>query len=81
MDNIEKAYRKVIKEGSFDDISWSPDAPAPTLDEVIAKLQKAREELGNVEVAVQYRDDGGEYSGYDNNLYFWFDKNTNTFVL
>lgn len=74
--------KKVIKEESeFDNISWSPDAPAPTLDQVIAKLQKAREELGNVEVAVQYRDDGGEYSGYDNNLYFWFDKNTKTFVL
>ena len=74
--------KKVIKEESeFDNISWDYNAKPQTLDEVIAKLQKAREELGNIEVAVQYRDDGGEYAGYDASLYYWFDKKTNTFVL
>lgn len=73
--------KKVIKEGSFDNDFWDYNAKPQTLDEVIAKLQQAREELGNVEVAVQYRDDGGEYYGYDNSLYYFFDKDTKTFVL
>lgn len=73
--------KKVIKEGSFDNVHWDMDVTYPTLDQVIAILRKARKELGNVEVAVQYRDDGGEYSGYDNKIYFWFDKDTKTFVL
>ena len=73
--------KEVIKESSFDNVHWDMDVTYPTLDQVIATLKKARKELGNVEVAVQYRDDGGEYSGYDNKLYFWFDKETNTFVL
>ena len=73
--------RKVIKEDSFDSIAWDYNAKPKTLDEVIATLQKAREELGNLEVGVQFRDEGGEFYGYDANLYFWYDKKTNTFVL
>lgn len=78
---MSKTVKHLIKEGSFDNDSWDYNAKPQTLDEVIAKLQQAREELGNVEVAVQYRDDGGEYYGYDNSLYYFFDKDTKTFVL
>lgn len=79
---MKKTFKHLIKEDSeFDDIHWDYNSKPQTLDEVIAKLQKAREELGNVEVAIQYRDDGGEYSGYDDSLYYWFDKKTNKFVL
>ena len=36
-----------------------------TIEELIAELEKIKEEHGNIEVRIQYRDDGGAYCGYD----------------
>ena len=38
---------------------------AMTIEELIAKLEEIKKEHGNIEVKVQYRDDGGAYCGYD----------------
>lgn len=35
------------------------------IEELIAELEKIKEEHGNIEVRVQYRDDGGDYCGSD----------------
>ena len=39
-----------------------------TIDELIAELEKIKEEHGNIEVKIQYRDDCGFYCGYDDQL-------------
>lgn len=39
-----------------------------TIEELIAELEKIKEEHGNIEVRVQYRDDSGYYCGYDDDL-------------
>lgn len=36
-----------------------------TIEELIAELEKIKEEHGNIEVKIQYRDDCGTYCGYD----------------
>ncbi len=38
------------------------------IDELIKELQKVKKEHGNIEVAVQFRDDGGYYYGIDEEL-------------
>lgn len=39
-----------------------------TIEELIAELEKIKEEHGNIEVKIQYRDDGGAYCGYDDDV-------------
>lgn len=39
-----------------------------TIEELIAELEKIKEEHGNIEVKIQYRDDCGFYYGYDDQL-------------
>ena len=39
-----------------------------TIEELIAKLEEIKKEHGNIEVKVQYRDDGGVYCGYDDQV-------------
>ena len=38
-----------------------------TIEELIAKLEEIKKEHGNIEVKVQYRDDG-DYCGYDDQI-------------
>ena len=39
-----------------------------TIEELIAELEEIKEEHGNIEVKIQYRDDGGYYCGYDDEV-------------
>ena len=39
-----------------------------TIEELIAELEEIKKEHGNIEVKVQYRDDGGVYCGYDDQV-------------
>lgn len=39
------------------------------LSELINKLETLKEENGDIDVVMQYRDDGGEYGGVDTELY------------
>ena len=39
-----------------------------TIDELIAELEEIKKEHGNIEVKIQYRDDGGYYCGYDDDV-------------
>ena len=39
-----------------------------TIEELIAELEEIKKEHGNIEVKIQYRDDGGFYCGYDDQL-------------
>ena len=39
-----------------------------TIEELIAELEEIKKEHGNIEVKVQYRDDGGYYCGYDDDV-------------
>ena len=39
-----------------------------TIEELIAKLEEIKKEHGNIEVKVQYRNDGGAYYGYDDQV-------------
>ena len=39
-----------------------------TIEELIAKLEEIKKEHGNIEVKVQYRDDGGAYCGSDEEI-------------
>lgn len=39
-----------------------------TIDELITELEEIKKEHGNIEVRVQYRDDGGYYCGSDEDL-------------
>lgn len=36
-----------------------------TIDELIKALEKIKEDYGNIQVKVQYRDEGGDYYGSD----------------
>ena len=39
-----------------------------TIEELIAELEEIKKEHGNIEVKIQYRDDGGYYCGYDDDV-------------
>ena len=39
-----------------------------TIEELIAELEEIKKEHGNIEVKVQYRDDGGFYCGSDEEI-------------
>ena len=39
-----------------------------TIEELIAELEQIKKEHGNIEVKVQYRDDGDFYSGSDDQI-------------
>ena len=39
-----------------------------TIEELITELEEIKKEHGNIEVKVQYRDDGGFYCGSDYQL-------------
>ena len=45
-----------------------------TIEELIAKLEEIKKEHGNIEVKVQYRDDGGVYYGYDDQVLLYVEK-------
>ena len=45
-----------------------------TIEELIAELEKIKEEHGNIEVKIQYRDDGGAYCGYDDQVLLYVEK-------
>ena len=38
------------------------------ITDLIKELQKIHKEHGNIEVAVQYRDEGGDYHGVDEDI-------------
>ena len=40
-----------------------------TIDELIAELEEIKKEHGNIEVKIQYRDDGGPADGHGLILY------------
>ena len=44
------------------------------IEELIAKLEEIKKEHGNIEVKVQYRDDGGAYCGYDDQVLLYVEK-------
>ena len=48
-----------------------------TIEELIAKLEEIKKEHGNIEVKVQYRDDGGAYCGYDDQVLLHVEKEHN----
>lgn len=39
-----------------------------TIEELIKALEKIKEDLGNIQVKVQYRDEGGDYWGTDDEI-------------
>ena len=39
-----------------------------TIEELIAELEEIKKEHGNIEVKIQYRDDGGFYYGSDEQI-------------
>ena len=39
-----------------------------TIEELIVELEEIKKEHGNIEVKIQYRDDGGVYCGYDDDV-------------
>ena len=45
-----------------------------TIEELIAELEEIKEEHGNIEVKIQYRDDGGYYCGYDDDVLLYVEK-------
>ena len=45
-----------------------------TIEELITKLEEIKKEHGNIEVKVQYRDDGGVYCGYDDQVLLYVEK-------
>ena len=38
------------------------------IEELIAELEEIKKKHGNIEVKIQYRDDGGAYCGYDDEV-------------
>ena len=44
-----------------------------TIEELIAKLEEIKKEHGNIEVKIQYRDDGA-YCGYDNQVLLYVEE-------
>lgn len=47
-----------------------------TISELITYLEEAQAEYGNIEVRVQYRDEGGNYTGYDECLYNYIEEDS-----
>ncbi len=45
-----------------------------TIEELIAELEEIKEEHGNIEVKIQYRDDGGAYCGYDDQILLYVEQ-------
>ena len=45
-----------------------------TIEELIAKLEEIKKEHGNIEVKVQYRDDGDAYYGYDDQVLLYVEE-------
>ena len=45
-----------------------------TIEELIAELEEIKKEHGNIEVKIQYRDDGGAYCGYDDQILLYVEK-------
>lgn len=45
-----------------------------TIDELIAELEKIKEEHGNIEVKIQYRDDCGVCCGYDDQILLYVEQ-------
>ena len=39
-----------------------------TIEELITELEEIKKEHGNIEVKIQYRDDGDFYCGYDDDV-------------
>ena len=51
------------------------------ISDLIEILEEAKKEYGNVEVAIQYRDDGGCYYGKDSDVGGYFDKTDGVYTL
>lgn len=51
------------------------------ISDVISILEEAQREFGDVNVAVQCRDLGGNYNEYDTDLDLFYDKDENLFLL
>lgn len=48
---------------------WSDTKDTTTIDEMIKALTQIKEKHGNINVVLQYQDDGGSYSGHTNGIY------------
>ena len=46
-----------------------------SIEELIAELEKIKEEHGNIEVKIQYRDDGDFYCGSDDEILLYVEQN------
>ena len=44
------------------------------IDDLIRELQEIKKKHGNIRVEVQYRDDGGDYFGSDNNVLLYVEE-------
>lgn len=52
-----------------------------SISEVIEKLKAIKKQHGDIQVKVQYRDDGGIYSGADDDILFAVDHNSRTYFV
>ena len=46
------------------------------IEDLIKELEKIQKKHGNIEVQVQYRDDGGDYFGTDNDVLLYVENKT-----
>lgn len=46
------------------------------IDDLIRELQEIKKKHGNIRVEVQYRDDGGDYFGTDNDVLLYVENKT-----
>ncbi len=51
------------------------------MSELISKLEKDMELFGDIEVGVDYRDEGGSYGGYDSEVECYYDIKNNIYSL
>ena len=48
---------------------WRDTKDTTTIDEMIKTLTQIKEKYGNINVTLQYQDDGGSYPGHTNGIY------------
>lgn len=58
---------------TIDEIEMQKDTT--TIDEVIKTLTQIKEKHGNINVALQYQDDGGAYHGHTTGIYAFYVEN------
>lgn len=59
----------------FDEIKMWKDTT--TIDDVINTLTQIKEKHGNINVTLQYQDDGGSYPGHTPGIYAFYVENEN----